>query len=86
MTISLLDALTALGNPVVPDEKDKNPQISKFVFPSGILKYGTCFPNLLPSSIKVLIFLNPSSSPSNKKICSLFTPAFSADSASCSQD
>lgn len=70
--------LTALGNPVVPDEKLRKPQTSKFVLPLGMLKTGACSFSCFPISTSSLIVLYPSKFPSSKKSLSFEIPTFFA--------
>jgi hypothetical protein len=76
--------LTALGNPVVPELKLKNPQRSAFLSPSFNLYSTTCSLSFLPCSSNSPIPINPSIFPSNKKTFSFPIPAsFAAAAATC---
>ena len=74
---------TAFGNPVVPEEKERKPQISWLFFPGGMLNAGTVF-IFSPLAISSLIVVKPSTFPSNKNTFFCGIPAFSAARAAIS--
>ena len=75
--------LTAFGKPVVPEEKERKPQISWLFFPDGMVNAGTVF-IFSPRAINSLIVVNPSFSPSSKNTLDCGIPAFLAACAAIS--
>lgn len=66
------------GELTVPEEKERKPQMSKFVLPFGMVKKGTCSASFFPISMSSFTVVYPLILPSRRNKFCFGIPAFFA--------